>query len=100
MLGFAPNVVDRCCSSKGLQLRNSSSVLRRPGSPSPHERRSTLQSFCVLLLANSLCLSLPNQFLFPTPQGHPRRTTFDFSATLTFSRLPAALFSPPPAVPP
>ncbi len=36
MLGFAPNVVDRCCSSKGLQLRSSSSVLRRPGRPSPH----------------------------------------------------------------
>src|SRR5258708_12506038 len=92
MLGFAPNVVDRCCSSKGLQLRNSSSVLRRPGSPSPHERRSPLQTFLVLLLANSLCVSLPNQFLFPTPQGHPRRTPFQFSATLTLSRLHAVLY--------
>src|SRR5260370_12066701 len=101
MLGFAPNVVDRCCSSKGLQLRNSSSVLRRPGRPSPHERRSTLRNFCVLLLANSLCVSLPNQFLFPTPQGHPRRTTFEFSPTLTFS-LPALVLLPasPPVLPP
>src|SRR5260370_9483530 len=98
MLGFAPNVVDRCCSSKGLQLRNSSSVLRRPGRPSPHERRSTLRNFCVLLLANSLCVSLPNQFLFPPPQGHPRRTTFEFSATLTFSRLGAVLFRVSPGV--
>src|ERR1700688_1734092 len=91
MLGFAPNVVDRCCSSKGLQLRSSSSVLRRPGRQSPHERRSTLRNFCVLLLANSLCVFLPNQFLFPTPRGHPRHITFEFSATLTFSRLGAVL---------
>src|SRR5229473_2377697 len=90
-LGFAPNVVGRCWSSKGLQLRSSSSVLRRPERPSPHERRSTLRNFCVLLLANSLCVFLPNQFLFPTPQAHPRRTTFEFSATLTFSRLGAVL---------
>jgi hypothetical protein len=27
-----------------------------------------------LLLANSLCVFLPIQFLFPTPQGDPRRT--------------------------
>lgn len=46
----------------------------------------------MLLLANSLCVFLPNQFLFPTPQSHPRRTTFEFSATLTFSRLGACAF--------
>ena len=39
----------------------------------------------------SLTLFVSYQFLFPTPQGHPRRTTFEFSATLTFSRLGAVL---------
>ena len=56
------------------------------------KRRSTLRNFCVLLLANSLCVFLPNQFLFPTPQGHPRRTTFELSAILLLSRLDAVLF--------
>src|SRR5260370_29533557 len=61
MLVFAPNVVDRCGSSKGLQLRSSTSALRRPGRPSPHERPSPLRTFCLLLLANSLCVFLHHQ---------------------------------------
>jgi hypothetical protein len=56
------------------------------------KRRSTSRNFCVLLLAKSPCVFLPNHFLFPTPQGHPRRNTFEFSATLTFSRLGAVPF--------
>jgi hypothetical protein len=54
----------------------------------------TFACFC----SNSLCVFLPNQFLFPTPQGRPRRTTFEFSATLTFSRLGAVLFRVSPGV--
>jgi hypothetical protein len=56
------------------------------------KRRSTSRNSCVLLLAPSRCVFLPNQFLFPTPQNHPRRNTFEFSATLAFSSLGAVLF--------
>jgi hypothetical protein len=56
------------------------------------KRRSTSRNFCLLLLAKSVCVFLPNQFSFPAPQTHPRRNTFEFSATLAFSRLGAVLF--------
>jgi hypothetical protein len=42
MLGFAPNVVGRCWSSKGLQLRRSNSVLRQLGARSPHETTTSI----------------------------------------------------------
>jgi hypothetical protein len=64
------------------------------------KRRSTSRNFCVLLLANSLCVFLCNQSLFPTPQGHTRRTTFELSAILLLSRLGAVLFRVSPGMPP
>jgi hypothetical protein len=42
ILGLAPSAVARCCSSKGSQLRSSSS-LRRPGRPSSHETSRVVQ---------------------------------------------------------
>jgi hypothetical protein len=39
----------------------------------------TFACFRSLTLFVSSCST---KFLFPTPQGHPRRTTFEFSATL------------------
>jgi hypothetical protein len=35
---------------------------------------------------------LVQPILFPAPQGHPYRTTFELSATLLLSRLGAVLF--------
>jgi hypothetical protein len=55
----------------------------------------TFACFCSLTLFVSSCLT---NSLFPTPQGHPRRTTFEFSATLTFSRLGAVLSRVSPGV--
>jgi hypothetical protein len=55
MLGFAPNVAGRCWSSNGLQLRSSSSVLHRPGMPSPHETSIDISN---LLRASARYLSL------------------------------------------
>src|SRR6266702_1557536 len=91
MLGFAPSVVGRCCSSKGLQLPSSNSVLRRLGMPSPHE---TPIDITKLLRASAryLSLRLPvQQSLFSTSQRHPYRTTFEFSATFLLSPLGASL---------
>src|SRR5215471_839581 len=65
MLGFAQSVVGRCWSSKGLQLRTSSSVLHRFRMPSPHE---TYNDITKLLPASarylSLCLPI-RPFSFP-----------------------------------
>jgi hypothetical protein len=69
-----------------------------PGRPSLYETSIDIRNFCVLPLVNSLCVFLSDQFLLPTPQGHLRRTTFEFSATLTFSRLGAVLFRVSPGV--
>src|SRR5215469_16930876 len=55
MLGFAQSVVRRCWSSKGLQLRTSSSVLHRSRIPSPHE---TYADIAKLLPASARYLSL------------------------------------------
>ena len=67
------------------------------GDPTPFSAKSgrdrrmrrlpTSQNLCVLPLANSLCVFLSDQSLFPTPQGHPHRTTLALSATLLLSRL-------------
>jgi hypothetical protein len=71
------------------------------GDPTPFSAKSgrdrrmrrlpTSQNLCVLPLANSLCVFLSDQSLFPTPQGHPHRTTLALSATLLLSRLGALL---------
>src|SRR6266850_7094122 len=39
-----------------------------PGGRRCMKRRSTSRNFCVLLLANSLCVFLCNQSLFPIPK--------------------------------
>jgi hypothetical protein len=57
----------------------------------------TFACFCSLTLFMSSC---PTNSFFPTPQSHPRRTAFEFSATLTFSRLGAVLSRVYPRVQP
>jgi hypothetical protein len=59
----------------------------KSGRDRPMRRLPTSQNLCVLPLANSLCVFLSDQSLFPTPQGHPHRTTLALSATLLLSRL-------------
>jgi hypothetical protein len=55
----------------------------------------TFACFCSLTLFVSSC---PTNSFFPLPKVHPRRTTFEFSATLTFSPLGAVLFRGSPGV--
>src|SRR5258708_17877265 len=55
------------------------------------KRLPTSRNLCLLPLANSLCVFLSDQSLFPTPQDHPHRTTLELSATLLLSPLDAFL---------
>ena len=71
MLGFAPNVAGRCLSSKGLQLRSSSSVLHRPGMPSPHETSIDISNL-LRASARYLSLCLPVR---PIPLLHSPRSS-------------------------
>ena len=87
MLGFAPSVVCRCWSSKGLQLRSSSSVLRRPGMPSPHE--TSIDSTKLLRAsARYLSLCLPVQ---PIPFLYSPSSSLPYLPHLSFQQL---FFSP------
>jgi hypothetical protein len=66
-------------------------VLRQVGTWSPHETPINITKLLRALLAASLCVFLPDQALFPTPQGHLYRTTLELSATLPLSPLGALL---------
>src|ERR1700687_3146983 len=68
MLGFAPKVVGRSWGSNSLQPRGSSSVLRRPGTPSPHEASTDITKL-LRASARYLSLCLPVQ---PIPLLHSR----------------------------
>ncbi len=76
--GSAPNVGDRCGSSKGLRLLKSSFVLHRPRMPSPHEITTDItKPLPASACAVSLCLLLQ--------QISSVHSTFAFSATLPLS---------------
>jgi hypothetical protein len=64
------------------------------------KRRSTSRNVCVLLLANSLCVFLSNQFLFPLPKIILAAPHLSFQQ-LFFSRRWVLCFSASsPGVPP
>jgi hypothetical protein len=70
LFGYAPYVVDRCGSSKGLPLRKSNFVLRRPGTPSPHDITTNITNRLALAAdAVPLC-PLSIKSLFPSSRGH------------------------------
>jgi|HubBroStandDraft_3_1064219.scaffolds.fasta_scaffold07004_1 hypothetical protein len=61
------------------------------------KRRSTLRNFCVLLLASSLCLFLPNQFPFPLPKVILDATHLSFQQLLLSHVWVLCLFASPAA---
>ena len=66
---------------KAYSCRDPTPFSANPGRRRRMRRLPTSQNLCVLPLANSLCVFLSDQSLFPTPQGHPHRTTLELSAT-------------------
>jgi hypothetical protein len=81
LFGYAPYVVGRCGSSKGLPLRKSNFVLRPPGTPSPHDITTTSRIGWLSRQTLSRCARLSIKSLFPSSRGH--RLTAFFSSIIS-----------------
>ncbi len=91
LFGYAPYVVDRCGSSKGLPLRKSNFVLRRPGTPSPHDITTNITNLLALAAdAVPLC-PLVHKISFSLFKRSSSHSTFDLQSSLALSPLAAML---------
>jgi hypothetical protein len=85
LFGYAPYVVGRCGSSKGLSLRKSNFVLRPPGTASPHDITTTITNRLALAADAAPLCPLVHKISFSLFQRSSSHSTFDLPSSLALS---------------